>query len=92
MVRYTHISQPTTLDYFLETALSRDKMNEEGALETDSRGIQTIAENEPDATNPPDTQATVKTDVAPPIFRAIAIPSSLRSIAPFLEEAQAHAG
>ena len=27
-----------------------------------------------------------------PIYRAIAIPSSLRSVAPFLEEAQAYAG
>jgi uracil phosphoribosyltransferase len=26
------------------------------------------------------------------IFRAIAIPSSLRTVAPFLDEAQAHAG
>lgn len=28
----------------------------------------------------------------PLIYRAIAIPSSLRSVAPFLEEAQAYAG
>jgi hypothetical protein len=67
-------------------------MNEEGEMDTASRAIQTITENEQDVTIPP-TQETVKTEaVAPPIFRAIAIPSSLRSIAPFLEEAQAHAG
>ncbi len=38
----------------------------------------------------PNTEAKVES--RPPIYRAIAIPSSLRAVAPFLEEAQAHAG
>lgn len=33
-----------------------------------------------------------KVELRPTIYRAIAIPSSLRSVAPFLEEAQAYAG
>jgi hypothetical protein len=39
-----------------------------------------------------ETTTTTRPSPLPTITRAIAIPSSLRSVAPFLEEAQAHAG
>lgn len=47
----------------------------------------------PNVADARDGEANIELKSEPtPIFRAIAIPSSLRSVAPFLEEAQAHAG